>query len=316
VQVFGTDHDEEALTVARAARYPTQAALGLHPTLRARYTFDEDDSIRMAESLRESCVFSPHKLAQSPPFSRMDMIVCHRVFEGVSSTRRADIVDALHFALRDEGELVALDHSHYFHDDRFELTPEGHLRRRPVNARAQRSGRPRSQREPGVEPISIGETSCSVQDLEAVVASLPAGVSIHDEHGIVRHGGPGACHGSSALGNSAKGALGRLYSEAMPSWIARVLQTGEPVHDLELSVYDSGKARFWICQLAPIRSLDGSVTGVTSAVHDITSLKQGAGERHDDYRETPRPEVDSSALESHIEELRGLEPSARAGTGL
>jgi PAS domain S-box-containing protein len=315
VQVFGTDHDEEALAVARAARYPTQAALGLHPALRARYTVDEDDAIRMAESLRESCVFSPHKLAQSPPFSRMDMIVCHRVFEGVSRTRRADVVDALHFALRDEGELVALDHSHYFHDDRFELTPEGHLRRRPVNARAQRGSRPRPDHEPRVEPTRTGGASSSPRDLEAVLASLPAGVSIHDEHGVVRHGGPGACEGSNAPGNSAKGALVRLYSEAMPSWVERVLQTGERVHDLELSVDDSGHTRFWICQLAPIRSLDGSVTGVTSAVHDITSLKQGAGERHG-YVQTPGPAPDTSVLESHIEQLRDVEPSGRAGTGL
>lgn len=310
VQVFGTDHDEEALAVARAARYPEQVALGMDPVLRARYTCDEDEAVRMAESLRESCVFSPHRLGQNPPFSRMDMIVCQRVFDGVSITRRGDILDALHFALRDEGELLALDHGPYFHDDRFELTPEGHLKRRLIGIRANRTWRPRPRLELGVEPCSATSAS-SLPELEAIVASLPAGVSIHDERGVVRHVDPRARHPNSAENT----AYARLYSEAMPTWINRVLQTGEPVQDLELSVEDGGRARFWVCNLAPVRSADGSVIGVTSAVHDITSWKRGRVEQHDAERcesgLAPAPGV----LESHVAEPMEAEPTGKVRAG-
>jgi PAS domain-containing protein len=136
LQVFGTDDDEEALAVARAGRYPVQAGLGMDPHLRGQYTFDEGGAIRMAETLRESCVFSTHKLTRNAPFSRMDLIVCHRVFDGLPPSRRDDVSDELCFALREEGALIAVDHRQHFQTDRFELMPEGYLRPRPTRAKA------------------------------------------------------------------------------------------------------------------------------------------------------------------------------------
>jgi PAS domain S-box-containing protein len=136
VQVFGTDPDEEALAVARAGRYPVSAALGMDPGLRARYTFDEGYTIRVSEAVREVCSFSPHKLTRSAPFSRIDLIVCDRVFQGLPPPRRDDLVDELYFALRDDGILFALARREYFQNDRFELMPEGYLSPRPTPAHA------------------------------------------------------------------------------------------------------------------------------------------------------------------------------------
>jgi hypothetical protein len=136
LQVFGTDDDEEALSVARAGRYPAQAGLGMDPHLRGQYTFDQEDRIRMAEAVRELCVFSTHKLTRHAPFSRMDLIVCHRVFDGLPPARRDEVSDELYFALREEGVLVAIDHRQHFQNDRFELMPEGYLRPRPTRAKA------------------------------------------------------------------------------------------------------------------------------------------------------------------------------------
>src|SRR5690606_18744428 len=114
VQVFGTDHDEEALAVARSGRFPAQAAVGMDPTLRARYAHDERETIRVSEVLREVCIFSRHKLIKNPPLSRMDLVVCQRVFEGTSLARREEVIDALYFALRDGGVLLPLDHKGAF----------------------------------------------------------------------------------------------------------------------------------------------------------------------------------------------------------
>lgn len=135
LQVFGTDADEEALAVARTGRYPVQSALGLNPELRGRYTLDEGQTIRIAEALREQCVFSRHKLTRDAPLARMDLIVCHRVFDGVPASRRSEAMDALHFSLREGGMLVALDHRDQFPRDRFEVTPEGYLRARSLRVR-------------------------------------------------------------------------------------------------------------------------------------------------------------------------------------
>src|SRR5262245_7210500 len=139
IQVFGTDDDEEALAYARAGRYPAAAALGLDPVLRGRYTFDEGDTLRMAEGLRESCIFAPHRLGHTAALSRLDLIVCHRMFDRIPASRRNDVVAALHSALRDDGVLLALDHRHYFPEHLFERTADGYLRPRATRARALRS---------------------------------------------------------------------------------------------------------------------------------------------------------------------------------
>ncbi|HTV22634.1 MAG TPA: ATP-binding protein [Polyangiaceae bacterium] len=130
VLVFGTDDDEEALAVARAGRYPARAALGMDPELRGRYTFDEGETIRVAETLREVCVFSRHELGRDPPMARMDLIVCHRVMEGLTASKRRALVEAFQYSLRDGGLLLALDHLDAFPEDRFERLPNGYLRAR------------------------------------------------------------------------------------------------------------------------------------------------------------------------------------------
>jgi signal transduction histidine kinase/CheY-like chemotaxis protein/chemotaxis methyl-accepting protein methylase len=140
--VFGTDHDEEALALARAGRYPAGAALGMDPELRGRYTFDEGETIRMSETLREVCIFSRHELTRDLPMARMDLVVCHRVFDGVPVSRRGDLIDALHYSLRDGGLLLALDHIDLFPGERFEHLDQGYLRARSGPSPRRRSSPP------------------------------------------------------------------------------------------------------------------------------------------------------------------------------
>jgi PAS domain S-box-containing protein len=139
--IFGTDDDEYALAIARAGRYPTRAALGMEPELRGRYLFDEGDRIRVSEALREICVFSRHELLRDPPMARMDLVVCHRVFEGVPIGRRVELVDGFHYSLRHGGALLALDHIDLFGGDLFTTVGPGFLRARPEGTRSIWPGR-------------------------------------------------------------------------------------------------------------------------------------------------------------------------------
>jgi SAM-dependent methyltransferase len=134
--IFGTDEDEAALAVARRGSYPVHAALGLDPALRGGYTFDEGETIRVSETLRERCVFSRHELLRDLPMARMDLVVCHKVFDGVPSASHARLVDAFHWALRDGGLLLALDHVELFPEERFERVEGGFLRARRHRASA------------------------------------------------------------------------------------------------------------------------------------------------------------------------------------
>jgi signal transduction histidine kinase/ActR/RegA family two-component response regulator/SAM-dependent methyltransferase len=134
VTVFATDDDEEALTLARAGRYPARAIVGMDLDLRVRYTVDEGESVRVSEELRETCIFSRHKLTHDTPMTRMDLVVCQRIFDGIAATRRAQLVEALHGSLRDGGLLLALDHGDGFLGERFEEVEPGLLRALPASS--------------------------------------------------------------------------------------------------------------------------------------------------------------------------------------
>jgi chemotaxis methyl-accepting protein methylase len=108
--VFGTDVDEEALDMARGGRYPTSAALDMNPIWRAHYTLDDGDTIRVSEQLRRVCIFSRHELSRHVPMARIDLLVCQRVFSGLSAAKRRELVKRFHFALREGGSMLALDH--------------------------------------------------------------------------------------------------------------------------------------------------------------------------------------------------------------
>lgn len=132
VTIFGTDPDEGALAIARPGRYPARAALGMDPALRAAYTFDDGDTIRVSEALRERCVFSRRELLHHPPVARVDLLICHRIFDAAPQAYHAPIIDSFHFALREGGVLFALDHVDRFPEELFEPVAEGFLRARQV----------------------------------------------------------------------------------------------------------------------------------------------------------------------------------------
>jgi CheY-like chemotaxis protein len=181
VQVFGTDPDEEALAVARAGRYSRRAAVGVEPQLRESYLFEEGEGeaaiVCVAEELREACFFSSHKLPRHAPFSRLDLIVCQRVFEGVAPSQRDEVVSELCCALRDEGVLFTLDHVQYFENGCFELAPEGHLQPRPSRVRARASlalSRSRRSEPPGAPAERPERAPLSITLQPPATLPLPA----------------------------------------------------------------------------------------------------------------------------------------------
>jgi chemotaxis methyl-accepting protein methylase len=140
LQIFATDTDEAALTFARAARYPVGAALGMDPDLRGRYTFDEGETIRISEQLRQACVFSRHDLQHDAPLPRMDLIVCDRTLEGLETRDRDAAIEALHYSLKAGGLLFSLEHEKSFPDDRFSGIESGYWRAAAPRSKVRRIG--------------------------------------------------------------------------------------------------------------------------------------------------------------------------------
>jgi CheY-like chemotaxis protein len=106
--------------------------------------------------------------------------------------------------------------------------------------------------------LSEAERRRTLSELEALCETLPLGISIHDRSGALRHG----------LHLAPDHWLGRLYSEELPPWIARVIATGESIHELELSVVGGAERRSWRCSVRPLCDDGGAPSGAIAVVHD------------------------------------------------
>ena len=104
VQIFGTDIDENAVTVARTGRY-TKAMGGLAPERIERYFVEEAGGYRVVKPIREMCVFSTHSVVKDPPFSKLDLISCRNLLIYLNADLQERVVRTFHYALRPNGVL-------------------------------------------------------------------------------------------------------------------------------------------------------------------------------------------------------------------
>ncbi len=105
VQVFATDIDEHALSVARAARYPSALLDAVSPERQRRFFVADAGSYVIAKDVRELCIFSPHSVIRDPPFSRMDLVSCRNLLIYFGADVQSQVIPTFHYALRDGGFL-------------------------------------------------------------------------------------------------------------------------------------------------------------------------------------------------------------------
>ncbi|MBV8737025.1 MAG: PAS domain-containing protein [Alphaproteobacteria bacterium] len=105
VQIFATDIDEAALSVARAARYLANVVQSVSPERLRRFFVHEGSSCRAVKELREMCIFSAHSVIRVPPFSRLDLISCRNLLIYLRPALQAQIIPLFHYALRPSGYL-------------------------------------------------------------------------------------------------------------------------------------------------------------------------------------------------------------------
>jgi two-component system, chemotaxis family, CheB/CheR fusion protein len=103
VQIFATDIDEAALSVARAARYPANVVKSVPAERLQRFFVQDSGSYRVVKELREMCIFAVHSLIRDPPFSRLDLISCRNLLIYLKPSLQAQIVPLVHYALRPGG---------------------------------------------------------------------------------------------------------------------------------------------------------------------------------------------------------------------
>jgi two-component system CheB/CheR fusion protein len=105
VQIFATDIDERALSVARQGIYATGIANNVTQARLERFFIKKGKRFQVNKSLRELCLFSPHSLIHDPPFSRLDLISCRNLLIYFGPHLQKKLIPLFHYALRPNGYL-------------------------------------------------------------------------------------------------------------------------------------------------------------------------------------------------------------------
>lgn len=108
LQVFATDIDSRAITVARTSVYPASSIADLPAERLARHFTPEADgnAYRIRKDLRDLLIFSEHDLTRDPPFSKLDLISCRNLLIYLDATLQKRIIPLFHYALKPGGFLV------------------------------------------------------------------------------------------------------------------------------------------------------------------------------------------------------------------
>lgn len=107
VQIFATDLDQQAISVARSGVYPLSIAPHLTPERLDRFFTLEPNglSYRVHPAIRDMLVFSVHDMGCDPPFSRLDLVVCRNVMIYMESELQKRLLPLFHYALKPGGTL-------------------------------------------------------------------------------------------------------------------------------------------------------------------------------------------------------------------
>ena len=105
IQIFATDIDNEAMSVARKGIYVEGALAELDPSVMSRYFLIQRGRYEIARPIRDMVVFARQDLVLDPPFLRLDLISCRNVLIYLKNELQAKVLATFHYGLKPGGYL-------------------------------------------------------------------------------------------------------------------------------------------------------------------------------------------------------------------
>ncbi len=105
VQLFGTDIDDDAINIARAAIYPSTIVSEVSEERLKQFFIKKGDSYKVKKNIRELAIFAPHDVLINPPFSKLDAISCRNLLIYMNKDAQKKILSAFTYALEPGGIL-------------------------------------------------------------------------------------------------------------------------------------------------------------------------------------------------------------------
>ncbi|MGO4822200.1 MULTISPECIES: CheR family methyltransferase [unclassified Flavobacterium] len=105
LQIFASDMDNRAITIARQGLYPETIFSDVTPERLKKYFQHEDATYRINKEIRDKVIFSEHNLIKDPPFSKLDMVSCRNLLIYLNIEAQKKVFAIFHYALNPDGVL-------------------------------------------------------------------------------------------------------------------------------------------------------------------------------------------------------------------
>ena len=105
VKIYATDVDEEALNTARHALYRSDDVKDVPASFLEKYFSREGQAYRFRRDLRRWCIFGRHNVAQDPPLSHIDLLICRNALIYFTRDLQDRILARFHYAVIERGFL-------------------------------------------------------------------------------------------------------------------------------------------------------------------------------------------------------------------
>ncbi|MGA7595280.1 MAG: chemotaxis protein CheB, partial [Gallionella sp.] len=105
IQLYATDLDDDAITVARAGLYPPNIAQDVPPERLRRFFVKDDAGYRVKKEIREMVVFAVQNAIKDPPFTRLDLLCCRNLLIYLEAELQNRLIPTFHYALKPGGVL-------------------------------------------------------------------------------------------------------------------------------------------------------------------------------------------------------------------
>lgn len=105
IQVFASDIDERAITIARHGLYPESVAADIAPARLRQYFTRDGQQYRVTDKIRQTILFSLHNILHDPPFSRLHLVSCRNLLIYLERDVQKKVLEVLHYALQPGGYL-------------------------------------------------------------------------------------------------------------------------------------------------------------------------------------------------------------------
>ena len=105
VQIFATDVDSEAISLARAGVYSGSVVSELTAERLKRFFLKDNGVYRVKKEIRDMVVFAEQDLIRDPAFSKLDLITCRNLLIYLEAELQKQLLRLFHYALKPGGLL-------------------------------------------------------------------------------------------------------------------------------------------------------------------------------------------------------------------